>query len=425
MKINNYRWLIVALVLVATTINYVDRQVIGLLKPILEVEFGWSESDYSRIVMAFSAAYAVGLLTMGRMVDFLGTKKGYSIAVIIWSLAGMLHAVSRNMVQFVTVRIVLGIGEAGNFPAAMKVVSEWFPKKEKGIATGIINAGASLGVVAALLVTPLILNFYTWKEVFWITGGLGFAWLILWWIFYEIPMRQKRITQQELDLIVSGQEQYQTQSGKPMSWKKLLSLPQTWAVVVGKFFIDPIYWFFLFWLPSYFSLTYGLDLKKPSLPLMVIYLATTTGSIVGGYISSALIKKGWTTVNARKYTLLMVAVLELMVISMQFIHHVWIAVAVLSTAVALHQTWSTNIFTLTTDLFPKESVSSVAGIAGMAGAIGGFLFPMFVGDLLDRYKLAGNLSGGYNLLFSVCGITYLGTWLIIHLLTKQFKRHAV
>ncbi len=425
MKINNYRWLIVALVLVATTINYVDRQVIGLLKPILEVEFGWSESDYSRIVMAFSAAYAVGLLTMGRMVDFLGTKKGYSIAVIIWSLAGMLHAVSRNMVQFVTVRIVLGIGEAGNFPAAMKVVSEWFPKKEKGIATGIINAGASLGVVAALLVTPLILNFYTWKEVFWITGGLGFAWLILWWIFYEIPMRQKRITQQELDLIVSGQEQYQTQSGKPMPWKKLLSLPQTWAVVVGKFFIDPIYWFFLFWLPSYFSLTYGLDLKKPSLPLMVIYLATTTGSIVGGYISSALIKKGWTTVNARKYTLLMVAVLELMVISMQFIHHVWIAVAVLSTAVALHQTWSTNIFTLTTDLFPKESVSSVAGIAGMAGAIGGFLFPMFVGDLLDRYKLAGNLSGGYNLLFSVCGITYLGTWLIIHLLTKQFKRHAV
>lgn len=425
MKINNYRWLIVALVLVATTINYVDRQVIGLLKPILEVEFGWSESDYSRIVMAFSAAYAVGLLTMGRMVDFLGTKKGYSIAVIIWSLAGMLHAVSRNMVQFVTVRIVLGIGEAGNFPAAMKVVSEWFPKKEKGIATGIINAGASLGVVAALLVTPLILNFYTWKEVFWITGGLGFAWLILWWIFYEIPMRQKRITQQELDLIVSGQEQYHTQSGKPMPWKKLLSLPQTWAVVVGKFFIDPIYWFFLFWLPSYFSLTYGLDLKKPSLPLMVIYLATTTGSIVGGYISSALIKKGWTTVNARKYTLLMVAVLELMVISMQFIHHVWIAVAVLSTAVALHQTWSTNIFTLTTDLFPKESVSSVAGIAGMAGAIGGFLFPMFVGDLLDRYKLAGNLSGGYNLLFSVCGITYLGTWLIIHLLTKQFKRHAV
>ncbi len=425
MKISNYRWWVVGLVLMATTINYIDRQIIGLLKPVLEVEFNWSESDYSRIVTAFSAAYAIGLLTMGRLVDFLGTKRGYAISVIIWSLAGMLHAVARNLTQFITVRVVLGIGEAGNFPAAMKVVSEWFPKKEKALATGIINAGASIGVVFALLITPLILNFYTWKEVFWITGGLGFVWLTLWWIFYEIPSRQKRITEQELELISSGQEQFETQTTQPLPWKKLLTFPQTWAVVAGKFFIDPIYWFFLFWLPSYFATTFGLDLKKPSLPLMIIYLATTVGAIGGGYISSYLVKKGWTTVKARKSTLLMVALFELMIIGMQFVNDVWVAVTILSLAVALHQAWSTNVFTLAADLFPKESVSSVAGLAGMAGAVGGILFPMLVGYLLDSYKQVGNLAGGYNLLFSLCGVTYLVTWLVIHGLTLRFKNNAV
>lgn len=425
MKSQNYRWFIVALVLAATTINYIDRQIIGLLKPILETEFNWTETDYSRIVMAFSAAYAVGLLTMGRFIDILGTKWGYSIAVIIWSLAGMAHALSRNLAQFVTVRIVLGIGEAGNFPAAMKVVSEWFPSKEKASATGIINAGSSVGVVFALLITPLILNFYTWKEVFWITGLLGFVWFLLWWIFYEIPTRQKRISPGELELIRSGQEKFETRSDEPLPWKRLLSLPQTWAVVVGKFFIDPIYWFFLFWLPSYFSTTYGLDLKKPSLPLMTIYLATTVGSVAGGFISSALVKKGWSTVRARKATLLAVALLELLIIGMQLVDNVWVAVALLSLAVALHQAWATNVFTLASDLFPKESVSSVAGLAGMAGAVGGILFPMLVGSLLDAYKLSGNLIGGYNVLFSICGCTYLVTWALIHALTLRFQKHAV
>lgn len=423
MKIKNYRWIVVGLVLTATTINYVDRQIIGLLKPILEVEFNWSESDYSKIVMAFSAAYAIGLLTMGRVIDFLGTKWGYSISVIIWSLAGMAHALSRNLAQFATVRIVLGVGEAGNFPAAMKVVSEWFPKREKATATGIINAGASIGVVCALLITPLILNYYSWKEVFWITGLLGFVWFILWWIFYEIPTRQKRITAEELNYIQNDQEEFQTD--KPLPWKRLLTIPQTWAVVFGKFFIDPIYWFFLFWLPSYFSATYGLDLKKPSLPLMIIYLATTVGSIAGGYVSSSLVKKGWSTLKARKITLLTVAILELMVIGIQFVHHVWVAVALLSIAVALHQAWATNVFTLAADLFPKETVSSVAGLAGMSGAVGGIIFPMLVGYLLDTYKLADNLIGGYNVLFSICGVTYLVTWLIIHALTLRFKNHSV
>jgi len=419
MKIRNYRWFVVALLLIATTINYIDRQVIGLMKPILEKEFDWSETDFSRIVMAFSAAYALGLLTMGRLIDKTGTKTGYTISVVIWSIAGMLHAVVKSVTGFAVVRIVLGIGEAGNFPAAMKAVSEWFPKKEKAIATGILNAGASVGVVAALLIVPWILQHYTWKEVFWITGALGFVWLIFWWIFYEVPARQKYLTKAELQLIQEGQEEPIQTEKKTIPLKILFSMKQTWAVLAGKFFIDPIYWFFLFWLPSYFAVTFGLDLKKPSLPLMIIYAATTFGSIFGGYISSVLVKKGWEVVKARKRTLLIIAICEFSIILVQFVTDVWVAVALLSFAVALHQAWATNVFTLASDLFPKESVSSVVGIAGMSGAVGGILFPMLVGYLLDSYKIAGNLAGGYNVLFTLCGATYLVTWLIINRLTRR------
>lgn len=418
MKFKNYRWFIVFLLLVATTINYIDRQVIGLMKPILEQEFNWSETDFSRIVMAFSAAYAIGLLTMGRLIDKVGTKTGYSISVIVWSIAGMLHAVVKSVAGFSIVRIVLGIGEAGNFPAAMKAVSEWFPKKEKAIATGILNAGASVGVVAALLIVPWILQHYTWKEVFWITGALGFVWLAVWWVCYEIPSRNKFITSQELQYIQEGQDRTDEVEKKPIAWKSLFGMKQTWAVLVGKFFIDPIYWFFLFWLPSYFALNFGLDLKKPSLPLMIIYLATTIGSISGGYISSFLVKKGWNVLSARKRTLLIIAIGEFSIILVQFVSDVWVAVALLSLAVALHQAWATNVFTLASDLFPKESVSSVVGIAGMSGAIGGILFPILVGYLLDSYKMADNLAGGYNVLFTLCGATYLVTYFIINRLIK-------
>ncbi len=419
MKIRNYRWFIVALLLLATTINYIDRQVIGLMKPILEKEFDWSETDFSRIVMAFSAAYALGLLTMGRLIDKTGTKMGYTISVVVWSVAGMLHAVVKSVTGFAVVRIVLGVGEAGNFPAAMKAVSEWFPKKEKAIATGILNAGASVGVVAALLIVPWILQHYTWKEVFWITGALGFVWLAAWWVFYEIPSKQKYLTAEELTLIQDGQDEPAGSEKKTIAWRALFSMKQTWAVLAGKFFIDPIYWFFLFWLPSYFATTFGLDLKKPSLPLMVIYAATTIGSISGGYISSFLVKKGWNVVKARKRTLLIIAIGEFSILLVQFVTDVWVAVALLSLAVALHQAWATNVFTLASDLFPKESVSSVVGIAGMSGAVGGILFPMLVGYLLDSYKLAGNLAGGYNVLFTLCGTTYLITWLIINRLTRS------
>lgn len=421
-KTKNYRWLIVVLLFTAKTINYLDRQIIGLLKPILEKEFVWTETDFARIVMAFTAAYALGLLLFGWLIDKIGTKMGYSITIVFWSIAGMLHAVARSAFGFGLARIGLGLGEAGNYPAAVKTVAEWFPKKERALATGLFNAGTSVGVVVALLLVPWILSHYGWQEVFWITGALGFVWLVFWLIYYDIPAQQKRLSAEELHYIVGGQDQDEHDAEKQtVQWIKLFTFPQTWAYITGKGLIDPIYWFFLFWLPSYFASTFNLDLKKPSLELMLIYTATTIGSIGGGYLSSWLIKKGWPTLKARKTVLLAFAGLELSVILIQFAGDVWIAVGLISFAVALHQAWATNVFTLPSDLFPKQAVSSVVGIGGMAGAVGGILFPILIGSLLDSYKAAGNLEGGYNIIFTICGCTYLIAWLIIHLLTKTAK----
>lgn len=420
----NYRWIIVVLLFTATTINYLDRQIIGLLKPILEVQFAWTETDFARIVIAFTAAYAVGLLGFGWFIDKVGTKIGYAVTIVFWSVAGMLHALARSAFGFGLARVGLGLGEAGNYPAAVKTVAEWFPQKERALATGLFNAGTSLGVVAALLVVPPILNRYGWQEVFWITGALGFVWLFFWLFFYEVPARQKRLTAGEYAYITSGQEPALAAKAS-VKWVKLFTLPQTWALITGKGLIDPIYWFFLFWLPSYFSSTFKLDLTKPSLELMLIYTATTVGSIGGGYLSSWLIKRGWPTLKARKTVLLAFAVLELSIIGAQFATDVWVAVGLISLAVAVHQAWATNVFTLASDLFPKQAVSSAAGIAGMAGAVGGIFFPMLVGSLLDAYKAAGNLTGGYNVLFTICGCTYLVAWTIIHLLTRTPKRVGV
>lgn len=417
----NYRWLIVFLVFVATTINYLDRQIIGLLKPILEKEFSWSETDFARIVMAFTAAYAVGLLVSGWFIDRVGTKIGYAVTIVVWSVAGMLHALARSAFGFGLARIGLGIGEAGNYPAAMKTVAEWFPKKERGLATGLFNAGTSIGVVVAVLLVPLILRSYGWPEVFWITGALGFVWLVAWWIFYDVPTRQKRLQPAEREYILLGQDTSEETVTSSVRWAQLFAYPQTWVLIVGKGLIDPIYWFFLFWLPSYFSAMFALDLKKPSWELMIIYTATTVGSISGGYFSSRLIKRGWPTLKARKTALLIFAVVELSVILLQFATNVWVAVGLLSLAVAVHQAWATNVFTLGSDLFPKQAVSSAVGIGGMAGAVGGILFPMLVGSLLDSYKAVGNLSGGYNVLFTICGCTYLVAWLIIHWLTRKSR----
>lgn len=417
----NYRWLILALLFFATTINYLDRQIIGLLKPILEVEFNWTETDFAGIVMAFTAAYAIGLLFFGWLIDKIGTRLGYTITVIVWSLGGMGHALARSALQFGLARIVLGLGEAGNFPAAVKTVAEWFPKKERALATGIFNAGTSFGVVFALLIVPGILHFAGWQEVFWITGALGFLWLIFWLLFYEIPSGQKRLSITEYNHIAGEQDQAAPEKtpGSSNNWISLFLLPQTWAYITGKGLIDPIFWFFLFWLPSYFSATFHLDMKKISPELMLIYAATTVGSIGGGYLSSLLISRGWASLKARKTVLFIFAVLELSVIFTRFATNVWAAVGLISFAVALHQAWATNVFTLASDLFPKQTVGSVVGIGGMAGAAGGILFPILVGSLLDHYKVMGNLTGGYNILFTVCGCTYLVAWMLIHLLTRK------
>ena len=419
----NYRWIIVTLLFIATTINYIDRQIIGLLKPILEVEFSWTESDFAHIVMAFTTAYAIGLLATGRFIDKIGTRAGYIFIISLWSVAGMLHALARSAFQFGLARIGLGLGEAGNFPAGVKAVSEWFPKKERALATGIFNSGTAIGVILALIIVPLILRHYSWHEVFWITGAFGFLWLIFWLIFYDIPGKQKRLSKEELLYITEGKEKEtmrETPGGQiKIRWYKLFTFPQTWALITGKGLIDPIFWFFLFWLPSYFSSAYSLDLKRPSLELIIIYGATTLGSILGGYFSSLLIRKGWAVMKARKSALFIFAVLELSIILAQYTTAAWMAVGIISLAVAVHQAWATNVFTLASDMFPVEAVSSAVGIAGMAGAVGGILFPTLVGYLLDTYKAAGNLTGGYNVLFTICGFTYLTAWIIIHLLTRK------
>ena len=425
-KRTNYRWTVVALLFFATTINYLDRQVLGLLKPALEVEFGWTETDYATIVMAFSAAYAIGLLFYGGLVDRIGTKLGYVISIIVWSVAAIFHAAARSTLGFILARASLGLGESGNFPVAIKATAEWFPKKERALATGIFNSGANIGAVVAPIMVPWILGSYGWQEAFIITGVIGFIWLAFWWLLYEVPTRKKGISQVEFDYIHSDDKEEEAvvgedSSGATSSWLKLFGIRQTWAFVFGKFLTDPVWWFFLFWLPSYFASTFDLDLKKPSLHLAVVYALTTFGSIAGGYLSSYLIKKGWPALKARKLVLLLVAILVLPILLARYATDIWVVVFIIAIVAAAHQAWSTNILTVVSDIIPKESVSSVVGIGGMAGSLGSTFFPLLVGTLLDHYKLIGNIGAGYNILFTICGLSYFVAWGIIHLLTRKMK----
>lgn len=420
-----YRWTIVALLFFATTINYLDRQVIGLLKPALEKDFSWTETDYSRIVMAFSASYALGLVVFGRIIDRIGTKTGYIISIIVWSVAAILHAVARSTFGFGAMRALLGLGESGNFPAAIKSVAEWFPKKERALATGLFNSGANIGAVVAPIMVPWILGAYGWEEAFIITGAIGFIWLIFWWYYYETPARQKRLSEEEYAYIHSDHVGEEESREEPIGWGQLFGIRQTWAFIFGKLLTDPIWWFFLFWLPSYFSTTFNLDLKKPSLPLVVVYTATTIGSIGGGYLSGYLINRGWPIFKARKTSMLIFALAVVPIMVARYATDIWQAVALISLAAAAHQAWSANIFTTASDMFPKRAVSSVVGIGGMAGSIGGTLFPILVGSLLDHYKAIGNLTGGYNVLFTICGFAYLIAWALMHFFAPDMKQVSV
>ncbi|MDO3643075.1 MFS transporter [Mucilaginibacter sp. L3T2-6] len=419
----NYRWVVVTLLFFATTINYLDRQVIGLLKPTLEKQFAWTEEDYGYIVMAFQAAYAIGLLAFGGFIDKLGTRIGYTLSLVVWSLAAMLHAIVKSTFGFGLVRAALGLGESGNFPAAIKVVAEWFPKKERALATGLFNCGANIGAVAAPIMVPWILGVYGWQMAFIITGALGFVWLVFWWIFYEVPGRHKKINEAEYKHIHSdiGEAEVENETQQKVKWARLFSIRQTWVFVVGKFFTDPIWYFFLFWLPSYFSSTFHLDLSKPSLPLALVYTATTIGSIGGGQLSSWLIRKGMPVFRARKMTMLICALCVVPIFAARYATNIWEAVALISLAAAAHQAWSANIFTTTSDMFPKIAVSSVVGIGGMAGSVGGIIFPSFIGWILATYKQAGNITAGYNIIFTACACAYLFAWLIMHLLAPRMK----
>ncbi|MHA8066760.1 MFS transporter [Aquirufa sp. ROCK2-A2] len=423
-KIGKYRWRICALLFFATTINYLDRQVIGLLKPVLEDDFKWTESDYSFIVICFQSAYAVSLLGFGGIIDRIGTKLGYSISIVVWSIAAMLHALATGTLSFAFMRGLLGLGEAGNFPAAIKTVAEWFPKNERALATGIFNSGANIGAVAAPILVPWILGIYGWEMAFIVTGAIGFIWLIFWWLYYEVPSKHKELTQAEFDYIHADMEA-KDENQEPVKWAKLFGFRQTWAFFFGKMLTDPIWWFFLFWLPSYFKERFELDLKKPSLELIIVYTATTIGSIGGGYLSGWLINKGWPSFKARKYSMLSFALAVVPIVLARYCDNIWQAVGLISLAAASHQAWSANIYSIATDMFPKKAVSSVIGIGGMAGSVGGIFFPMIVGYILDKYELLGNKNDGYNIIFLLCGSAYMLAWLIIYALVPKLEEAKI
>lgn len=426
-KTGNYRWTICALVFFATTINYLDRQVISLLKPILEKEFDWTETDYSSVVIAFQIAYAIGLLGFGRIIDKIGTKIGYSLSLAVWSLAAIAHAFARSTFGFGVARAALGLSEAGNFPAAIKTVAEWFPKRERALATGIFNSGSNVGAILAPLTVPWIAVTWGWQEAFIITGAIGFIWLIFWNIFYDVPARQRRLKKAEYDFIHSDPEEVTSTSEKSVSWFRLLTFRQTWAFVIGKFMTDPIWWFLLFWLPSFLKNEYGMTGTRVSLPLALVYSMTTLGSIGGGYLSGFLIRRGMPVFRARKLSMLAFALCVVPVVSAQALGQIssWLAVVVIGIAASAHQAWSANIFTTASDMFPKKAVGSVVGLGGMAGAVGGILIARMAGMLLDHYKSAGHIETGYYIMFIISGLAYLTAWLIMHFLAPKMKQVSV
>jgi MFS transporter, ACS family, aldohexuronate transporter len=409
-KLTNYRWTMCALLFFATTINYIDRQVIGILAPVLQKEIGWTEIDYGYIVTAFQAAYAIGLLFGGRLIDRFGTKLGFSVAVVVWSIAAMGHALVRSAFGFGVARFALGLGESGNFPASIKGVAEWFPKKERALATGIFNSGANIGAVFAPAVVPWLTITYGWQAAFIMTGLFGFIWLVFWVFMYEIPEKHRRISTKELEYIQSDREEVRSVK---ISWIKLLRYRQTWAFVIGKFMTDPPWWFYLFWLPKFLNSRYGLDLSQLGLPLIIIYMMTSVGSIGGGWLSGSFIKRGWSVNKSRKIVMLVCAIFIVPIVFAS-VSGVWVATALIAVAAACHQGWSANLFTTASDMFPKQAVASVVGLGGMAGAVGGMLLSTGAGFLLEW-------TGSYLTLFIISGSAYLTNLLIFHLLVPKME----
>lgn len=402
------RWVVCGLLFFATTINYIDRQVLGILAPTLQHEIGWNEVQYGYIVTAFQGAYALGLLVVGRLLDVVGTKIGFLAAIVFWSLAAMAHALARTPVGFAMARFGLGLGEAGNFPAAIKTIAEWFPKRERAFATGLFNSGSNVGAIVAPAIVPWIALTIGWRWAFIITGALGFIWVVLWWWLYDPPERHPRLTRAELEYIRSDPAEATTK----IPWLRLAGLRQTWAFSIGKFMTDPVWWFYLYWIPKFLNEKHGLTLGKLGPPLIVIYLVADVGSIGGGWLSSRLIKSGWTVNAARKTAMLICAICVTPIVFASRVTGVWSAVALISLAAAAHQGWSANLFTTASDMFPRRAVGSVVGMGGMAGAIGGMLIATATGFLLQ-------ITGSYHAVFVVAGTTYLLALAVVHILAPR------
>jgi ACS family hexuronate transporter-like MFS transporter len=448
-KVTNYRWTICALLFFATTVNYLDRQVLSLLKPHLEDIFGWSNSDYANIASVFQFTYAISMLFAGRVVDKLGTKKGYIWAIVIWSIGAIIHAlaipigegiatimgfvgiasISVSIAGFMFSRALLGFGEAGNFPAAIKATAEYFPKKERSFATGIFNSGTNVGAVLAPLTVPYIAKQWGWEAAFLIIGAVGFLWVIFWYKFYDKPEEQKRMSAEELEYIndeeVQGFEPIKEAAyadGK-VSWFKLLKYRQTWAFVVGKFMTDGVWWFFLFWLPAYLKDQYGMVDTSVMLPLAVLYSMTMVGSIGGGWFPMYFINKGHAPYDARMKAMLLIAIFPLVVLAAQPLGHIsfWMPVILIGIGASAHQAWSANLFTTVSDMFPKKAIGSVVGIGGMVGGLGGVFITKLGGALFDKYKALGHIETGYTIMFSICAVAYLIAWVIMKSLVPKYK----
>lgn len=425
--IGKYRWTICGLVFFATTVNYLDRAVISLLKSTLTTEMGWDDGDYANVEIAFKLAYAIGLLLAGRLIDRLGTRIGYALATALWSIAAMAHAFATSVLGFGVARAALGVTEAGNFPAAIKTVAEWFPKKERALATGIFNSGANVGAIVAPLTVPFIAKELGWEWAFIITGALGFIWLIFWFIYYEVPAKQKKLKQAEYEYIHSDKdEKLLTDDAKPpkVSWMRLLAFRQTWAFALGKLLTDPIWWFYLFWLPDFLESEYGLKGTEVALPVALVYTMSTFGSVGGGWLPLHFINKGWPVFRARKTSMLIYAFFVLPIVFAQLAGdaNMWFAVIIIGIAASAHQAWSANIFTTVSDMFPKYTTASVTGIGGMFGALGGILLSAAVQkNLFVHYRAIGKIEVAYYIMFAVCGLAYLLAWIVMHALVPRMK----
>ena len=407
----NYRWRIVALLFFGTTINYIDRQVIGILKPYISDDLGWSEIDYGYIVMTFQIAYGIGLITTGRLLDKFGTRWGYAIAITLWSLAGIAHSAARSVLSFSIARFFLGIGESANFPAAIKTVAEWFPKKERALATGLFDSGSSIGALLTPILVSAIFVTFGWQWAFIITGSLGFIQVIFWLLFYYSPENHPTLTKTEHEYILSDNDADQKEI---IRWKTLFKYRQTYAIALARFLTDWVWWFMLFWIPDFLNKMHHINIKELVLPITLIYLFASIGNIAGGWFSSSLIKSGRSIDFSRKLVFLVSAIIVMPVILVSQVHIIWISILLISCAVFAHCAWSANIFTIVSDIYPKNAVGAMTGIAGFTAAAGGVLSAPFIGYLLD-------LTGSYVIIFLIAGFVYLLAWIILKLMIPKIQ----